>query len=231
MRLPSKLLKSALETAKQQHVEFFGFSTDSTVSVLPDMAVTVHSLVDRMIKEQGPNSFRIGGIMMLFRACLTLMLAILLSSCSGKHAGLTPYLSNNWQPNESSAVILVGSESPEQIWSVTPEGYNFSDVSIGWAGGKQHDFEVFAISQNENGSFKLKEIKYLVGGGPTGVTFRVFKFENLPEIEISSQGIYYYGTFYIRNGRAIFQKIPDERAIKATNRAYPALIDKMEIRF
>jgi hypothetical protein len=46
MRLPSKLLKSALETAKQQHVEFFGFFNRWTVSGVSDMVVTVHFLLD-----------------------------------------------------------------------------------------------------------------------------------------------------------------------------------------
>jgi hypothetical protein len=170
-----------------------------------------------------------GGKMRLyFHSLFAIVVTIALSSCAFKYSSLNNWWSKDWQPKISTSVIIIGSESPTNLWSVSREDSTFGSIGVGSTSRKSNPFEVLAIVLDGDGKIKLNKVRYLVGSDATRIYFKDYKFESLPELEILSPGIYYYGTFYVKNEKAIFQKGLDARVIEATNRRFPGLLDKME---
>jgi hypothetical protein len=166
-----------------------------------------------------------------FHSLLVIVVAVVLSSCVSKYDSLNNWWSKDWEPKISTSVIIIGSDSPTNLWSVSREDATLGSIGVGSTSRKSNPFEVLAIILDGNGKIKLNGVRYLIGANATKINFMDYKFENLPELEIISPGIYYYGTFYIKNGKAFFQNELDPRITEATNRRFPGLFEKMDKKY
>lgn len=163
--------------------------------------------------------------MRIFRIILILPVFAFLASCAFHHYTIHPPPGNtSWEPEEESAIVLIGFMSDEPIMGITVAN-DIEGIPVASLVYPNNRLNVLAVHFHAGETFQLIGFSYsnVIMNASRGM-----RFKNLPELEIEKPGIYYYGSFYSKDGKGAFTPKFDNNVIKVARRNFPQVFSALE---